>query len=141
MQPPLGQQPQMRKKRDKAIPIINPNTGKNINEEEESLPTSGDNSARETPQPNNNMQVVAEFAARVAIVASEDKMNEVSEPNNEPVIFQQPNDQPTPDANEHVRKTESIVQNSILQVRFFYFLNFLFNFAKIDVLMGDLFLE
>lgn len=120
MQPPLGQQPQMRKKRDKAIPIINPNTGKNINEEEESLPTSGDNSARETPQPNNNMQVVAEFAARVAIVASEDKMNEVSEPNNEPVIFQQPNDQPTPDANEHVRKTESIVQNSILQVRFFF---------------------
>lgn len=60
------------------------------------------------------MQVVAEFAARVAIVASEDKMNEVPEPV-EPVIFQ-PNDQSTNDANEHLRKTESIVQNSILQV-------------------------
>lgn len=113
MVPTLGPQNQHKKKtRDKAIPIINPETGKDINDEDESLPPSGDSSARETPQPNSSMMVVADFAARVAIVASEDKMNEV--PEAEPIIFQQ-NAQSALDG-EHIPKTETVVQNSKLQV-------------------------
>lgn len=115
MTPTLGpqqQQPKKKKLREKAIPIINPHTGKNINDEDESLPPSGDSSARETPQPHNNMLVVAEFAARVAIVASEGKL-ETSEV--EPVMFQQ-NATPTIDG-DHLQKMENVVQNSKLQVR------------------------
>lgn len=132
MPPPLGQPSQPKKRiRDKAIPIINPDTGKNINDEDESLPTSGDNSARETPQPNSSMQVVAEFAARVAIVASEDKMSELPEP--EPVIFQQ-NAQPAVDG-EHVQKMENVVQNSKLQVNVFVLINCAY-FYVIDFFLG-----
>lgn len=66
MQPPLAQQQQPKKRiRDKAIPIINPDTGKNINDEDESLPTSGDNSARETPQPNNLQVIINLYFARI----------------------------------------------------------------------------
>lgn len=105
------QQPKKKKPRDKAIPIINPFTGKNINDEDESLPPSGDSSARETPQPNSNMMVVAEFAARVAIVASEGKLDT---PEVEPVMYQQ-NATPPMDG-DHLQKMENVVQNSKLQV-------------------------
>lgn len=114
---PLAPQPSQPKKRirDKAIPIINPDTGKNINDEDESLPTSGDNSARETPQPasaaanSNSMQVVAEFASKVAIVASEDKLTENQLPDVQSRSLIDPDVQ-------HLHKMDTVVQSSKLQV-------------------------
>lgn len=78
---PLTMQPipqtNKKKLRTNAIPIINPTSGKEIFEEDDNLPPSGESSARETPQPSaaTNMQqlISADFAARVAIRASEDK--------------------------------------------------------------------
>lgn len=118
MPAPLGPQQPKKKRREKAIPIINPQTGKDINEETESLPPSGDSSARETPQPNSGMQVVAEFAARVAIVASEGKIESSSE--SEQSLFQQQNAQTQNIDDDHLQKMESVVQNSKLQVLFYF---------------------
>lgn len=110
-----GPHQQLKKKvRDKAIPIINPHTGKNINDEEESLPPSGDSSARETPQPNSNMMVVADFASRVAKAASEGKMDQSEvEPTG---VFQQNAQQSPANDGEHLQKLENVVQHSKLQV-------------------------
>lgn len=60
------------------------------------------------------MQVVADFAARVAIVASEGKLetNQEVEP-----MFQQQNAQAAI-SDEDLQKMESVVQNSKLQVMF-----------------------
>lgn len=141
MQPPMPQHPK-KKQRAKAIPIINPNSGKEIFDEEESQPPSGESSARETPQPSQaaSMQqlISADFAARVAIVASEDKDPVEPElPVVHPVTVQPPisfgppvpaqqlqhhmvpgSGAPPKENDLHKVLDNSVVQNSKLQVTF-----------------------
>ncbi|PSN41963.1 hypothetical protein C0J52_06437, partial [Blattella germanica] len=71
-------------RRKHALDIVDPKTMKNVDVYEESTtssstpPRSGESSARDTPQPNTGsgaMDVIAEFAARVAAVASEKPTN------------------------------------------------------------------
>ncbi|XP_024939403.1 eukaryotic translation initiation factor 4 gamma 1 isoform X9 [Cephus cinctus] len=65
-----------KRRRENAIDIVDPKTGKKINEDlsdNDTATQSGESSNRETPQPQNcSAEVVAEFAARVAKVAAED---------------------------------------------------------------------
>lgn len=81
--------PQDKRKRTNAVPIINPDTGKSIFDTSE--PPSGNNtpsrssesSARETPQPSSghtpdDKSMAADFAARVAKVAADVSITEIS---------------------------------------------------------------
>ncbi|GJQ70481.1 putative RNA binding protein [Trypoxylus dichotomus] len=127
--PPTSQQAvgQQKKRRAKAIPIIDPESGKDkldeIFVENDSHPASGESSARQTPQPPYmpNKEIQNAFNKQVTMVINQEKMDEMEQspsPSLEQHIDTQPVYQSLPPNSQavHISNRNDLVHSSKLQL-------------------------